>query len=120
MPINTANLSRKLQAMKSKNVAAITAAHVYIPFLGNNYTEAQLQTWLNTRISQLEDIQAKNYTDQQLATLQNGLYGQLSNADKLIADKIIAGQPYDLSAASSAVAYDRLVGIVLYKFVTAT
>lgn len=117
MPINLVNLNRKLQALRDKNVAQITAAHVYIPFLGADYTQAQLQAWLDKRISQLEDIKLKNYTDQQLVTLRQGVYGQLSTSDKLIADKILADQDYNLSTVSSATNYDRLIAIALYKFV---
>ena len=110
------NLNRKLQAIRDKDVAQITADHVYIPFLGSSYSEAQLQAWLDKRITQLEDIKAKNYTDQQIATRLNTVYNSLSASDKLISDKILADEPYELNP-SNADNYDKLIAIILYKFV---
>lgn len=116
MAINTVNLQRKLNAILNKDVDLIMAQKVYLPFVGDNYTRTQLTDWLAARSSLLE--QAIGATDQQIQTIINTYYNSLDAADKLIADKIIAGQKYNLELASGFNAYEKLVAILLSKFVT--
>ncbi len=59
----------------------------------------------------LDAMVAKN-----IATLFTA-HPTLPASDKLIADKILAGENYDLNA-SDVNNYNRLVALVLYKFIT--
>lgn len=117
MPINYTKLNTKLAAIQSKNTADITARHVYIPFLGNGYTEAQLQAWLKKVTDVLEDVRDGNYTDQQIQTFMTNVYNSLSASDKLIADKLIAGEKTDL-VASDADNQDKLRALSIYHWLT--
>lgn len=115
MPINLENLNAKLDALQSKDVAAITAAQVPIPFLDIPYTEAELQAWLNKRITQLQNLQ--NKTESELITLRGNFYQSLNTAGKSIADKIIAHETYDLPSNTTSANYDRLMAIALITHV---
>lgn len=110
-------LNAKLKALGSIEPDYLMKNRVYIPFLGSKYTKAQLAAWIKKRTDLLEDVRNKNYTDQQITALVTNVYNGLSADDKLIADKILADQPYDLTP-SDADNYNRLVLIILYKFVT--
>ena len=116
MAINSANLQRKLAAILAKDVDLIMAQNVYLPFVGNNYTREKLTEWLAARSSLLE--QAIGATDQQIQQRINNYYNSLGASDKVIADKIIAGQQYNLTLASNFNAYEKLVAILLSKFIT--
>lgn len=118
MAINTVNLQRKLNAILAKDIDLIIAQNVYLPFVGQNYTRAKLVEWLDSRKIILE--QALGATDQQIQSRINTYYNALSAADKLIADKIIAGEPHNLMLASGFSAYEKLVAILLSKFITTT
>lgn len=115
MPINQQRLITKLQAILDKDVDKIMAEKVYLPFVGNNYTRQGLIDWLAARSDLLE--QAKTATDQQIQTRITNYYQSLDASDKVIADKIINGEEYNLDQASSRLAYEKLVAIVLTKFV---
>jgi hypothetical protein len=115
MPVNQPRLLRKLQAIRDKDVDGIVAKKVYLPFIGNNYTKQQLVNWFQSRIDLLE--QAVNATDQQIENRVTTYYNSLNAADKAIADKIIADQDYDLGLASNFNAYEKLVAIILSKFI---
>lgn len=116
MPVDQNKLNTKLAAIIAKDAIAIAAAGVRIPFLAKDYTAAQLQTWLDKATTVLNN--GKTFTDTQINNAITNLYNSLSSADKAIADKILAGTPYELGGASSANAYDSLRAIVLYKFIT--
>jgi hypothetical protein len=106
-----------LNAILIKDIVDITERKVYIPFLGNTYSEVKLRKWLRKRIDVLEDVRDGNYTDAQIEAFINNVYDKLGIADKLIADKIIAGENYIFSP-SDETNYENLVLILLYKFVT--
>jgi nickel-dependent lactate racemase len=117
MPINYDKLNRKLNAINSKNVSEIVAKKVNIPFLGTDYTEQQLTNWLNKVAAVLENVRDGAYTDQQIQTFMTNVYNSLSASDKLIADKILANEPYELNA-SDADNYDKLRAIIIYRWLT--
>ena len=115
MAINLTKLNTKLDAILSKNLDDIVARQVKLPFMSDGYTKVDLQAWLDKRTSLLN--QTKTFTDIQVTNAMNSLYNSLSTNDKALADKILAGT-IDVFNPSSADAYDKLVGIILYKFVT--
>lgn len=117
MPINYDRLNTKLNAVLAKDTADITARKVNIPFLGDTYTEAQLKAWLKKVTDVLENVRDGAYTDQQIQTFMTNVYNSLSASDKLIADKIMAGESWN-DTPSDADNYDKLRAIMLYKFVT--
>jgi len=112
-------LETKLQAILDKNLDEIVANKIDLPFMGKTYTRTNLQAWLQKRIDLLNSVKAGNYTDAQITKFINNVYKTLSASDKLIADKIIAGQP-SWDSASNADSYEKLVLIKLYKFVTSS
>lgn len=116
MAINQTKLITKLQAILDKDVDKIMAEHVYLPFVGNNYIRTQLVNWLAARSELLE--QAKTATEAQIQNRITTYYNSLGAEDKAIADKIINGEEYDLGQATNFNAYEKLVAIVLSKFVT--
>lgn len=116
MPIDQAKVTRVLNAISAKDVPAITAAQVDIPFLSRPYMTTQLQAWLNKRASRMDDVQGM--TDAQAISLRTTLYNGLNASSKTVADAIIARTgnivfPSDLTSAN----YDRLIGISLITFV---
>lgn len=113
MPVDQAKLQTKLTAILSKDLQAITAAHIFIPTLGTNYSQASLQAWIDKRTDVLNN--SKTFTDAQISSAITTLRNQCSTAGKVTADKILAGEPYTLVIDAD---YERLVLIVLYKFVT--
>jgi hypothetical protein len=117
MAIYLNKLDTKLNAILSKDLDSIVAQKVYLPFMGKIYTKAELQTWLNKRIDLLNNIKINNYSDAQITNFIKNIRTTLSASDKLIADKVIANEDYTLTP-SSADGYEKLVLIMLYKFVT--
>jgi Ran GTPase-activating protein (RanGAP) involved in mRNA processing and transport len=111
-------LNIKLNAILNKNVKDIIEHHTYIPFLGNTYTEDELQKWLDKRINLLSNIKISNYSDVQISNFIQNVYNTLSALDKVIANKIIAGESFNEFNPSNADNYEKLVLIILYKFVT--
>ena len=111
-------LNAKLNAILAKNLDDIVAKGVHLPFVADGYTKADLNTWLKKRSDLLADAKINNYNDTQINTFITNQRNTLSVADKVIADAIIAGTFFDLGAASDSVAYEKLVILVLYKFVT--
>src|SRR5690349_14398608 len=107
MPINQQRLTTKLQAILSKDVAAITNQKVNIPFLSADYDLAALQGWLDKRTSLLNN--ARTFTDAQLTSAVNNAYQSLGSIDKAIADQILSNQRVSLDNATSSSAYDSLV-----------
>lgn len=116
MPVNIANIDRKLAAIAAKDLPALVAEQVTIPFLTKPYTLVQLQAWGIKRSSQLES--AKTATDDQLLAAKNTAYNGLNTVGKAIADQILARQQYTLPAGLTAANYDRLIGLILYIFIT--
>ncbi len=116
MPINQEKVTRLIGALQSKDVAAITAAQVNIPFLAAGYTEAQLQAWLDKRITRLQSLSG-NATEAQALAARTTLYNALNAAGKVVADKIIAGESWTPPANTSNANYDRLIGIKLITWV---
>lgn len=115
MPVNIEKLDTLLAALKAKDLPALVAAQVTIPFLSKPYTLKQLEAWLAKRVDQLES--AKMMTDEQLASLKTTLYNRLNSDGKQIADKTIT--PVELNIKSlSPINYDRLVGLKLLQFVS--
>lgn len=115
MPLNLEKLNTKLAALQAKDVAAITAEQVDIPFLNKPYTEAQLQAWIDKRITNLQNCMDK--TEAEVIDLRGNFYQSLNASGKAIADKIIAGEPYTLPENLTGSNYDRLIGIILITFV---
>jgi hypothetical protein len=116
MAINLVKLNTKLQAIITKDIDKIMAEMPYLPRLGNTYNRNQVTAWLNKVAKVLQD--ASGYTDAQVETFRLNTYNALSAGDKLIADAMYAGQNYSLDSASSDANYDRLVALVLIKFIT--
>lgn len=116
MAINYQRLEIKLGAILGKDLDAIMAQQVYLPFMGNNYTRAQLEAWLKKRSDLLEDIRDGDYTDAQIVKFMENVRNSLSQSDRPIADAIMAGEPYTIEP-SDADNYEKLVVIMLYKFV---
>lgn len=115
MAIYLDKLNTKLNAILAKDLDDIVARKVYLPFMGNSYTKAELQAWLDKRSGLLQ--KAKTLTEAQITQARKVVYNSLSAFDKLIADRIIAGEPYDFTPSDQD-AYEKLVLIILYKFVT--
>lgn len=115
MPINQNNIDRLLAALAAKDIPALVAQQVNIPFLSQPYTAAQLQAWLDKRISRLSTV--RDATEAQAVGLRTTLYNGLNAAGQAVADKIIAGEPYTFPANLSSANYDRLIGIKLITFV---
>lgn len=115
MAIYLDKLNILLQAIHDKDTADITAKKVYLPFIGRNYTEAGLQTWLGGRTVLLQ--YAKDHPTMNVQIAIGPLYNSLNTEDKLIADKILAEEEY-LLVPSGQDGYEKLVKIILYKFIT--
>ncbi|HUV84730.1 MAG TPA: hypothetical protein VMV86_03425 [Methanosarcinales archaeon] len=107
-------LTTKLNAILAKDLDDIIAKNTYIPFMGNDYTKTQLQSWLGARSILLNA--AKTINDSQVSISISLIYNSLSKEDKKIADAIITGEPYELTTTADG--YEKLVKIILYKFVT--
>jgi hypothetical protein len=107
-------IQAKLAALQAKNLDDIQGKQIYIPGVGRAYNKAQLQSWLNKRIDFLTECLA--LYESQIIAKMTLIYNSLSAADKLIADKILAGQRYTLSD-QNADSYDKLCLIALYKFI---
>jgi hypothetical protein len=116
MAVNLTKLKIKLQAILNKDIDLIMAEMPYLPRLGNTYTREQVVNWLNKVAGVLQDASTK--TEAQILQIRQTTYNQLSASDKLIADKIIAGESYNLEQATTDAHYDRLVAIVLIQFIT--
>lgn len=114
MAIDYDFINTKLQAIQNKDVDAIVAENVHIPFLGSSYTSNQLQNWLDVVSTVLINVRDGAYTETQINTVMTSVYNSLSASDKLIADKIIAGEEYTMNA-SDADNYDKLRAIIIYK-----
>ncbi len=110
-------LITKLDAILNKDVTDITAKHIYIPFLGNKYTQEELQAWLDEKSTLLSQIKISNLTDKQINTAITSVYNTLNAQDKLIADRIIVGEHFFFHGSDQA-GHEGLVTIHLYKFVT--
>lgn len=116
MAINYQRLQTKLGAILAKDPAQIAADNIYLPFMGNQNSAASVAAWLKKRTDVLEDILNGAYTDAQITKFMDNVYKTLSASDKLIADKIMAGESYT-EQPSDADNYEKLVVIMLYKFV---
>ena len=115
MPIEYGKIATKFQAIRSKSIGNIVSQGVYIPFMGNAYSRDEVKAWLDIRAEVLEFAQqASNVT--QITNARQALYGELCASCKLIADKVIAGQEYDLQSCCGAMDYNRLCFIILYIF----
>lgn len=114
MPINLVTVNRLLGAIAEKNVVAITTAQITIPHLAKPYTQAQLQTWLDKRVTQLNSC--KTYTDVTAINARTTLYNQLTATAQQIADKVIAHTAYTLPDTLSDTDYDRLIGVILITY----
>lgn len=113
--MNLERLNTKLNAIINKDKEAIVAQQVYIPKLERPYDLAQLTAWLDKRINALNN--AKNFNDAQLLQWRGQLYNQCSPSARLIADKIINGEPYTLPDSLSDNDYDRLIIIILIVYI---
>jgi hypothetical protein len=109
-------LNTKLGAILAKDRDDIVAKNVYLPFIGQGYTKATLENWLAARSDLL--VLAQTSTPTQIKTRITNYYQSLGAADKVIADKILDGEQYDLGLASDFNAYEKLVAIVLSCFIT--
>lgn len=118
MPIYQEKLDTKLGAMLDKNTTQMAADHVYLPFLGSDYTAAQADTWINKRVSTLQDIDTNNYTDVQIENMKSIIYNQLSIENKVVADQIIGGNSFSLNGILDEGDYDRLIALILIMHVT--
>ena len=116
MPVNQAKVQAKLAAILAKDLDALIAGQVYLPFVGSSHSKGTLAAWFKKRRDVLEDVLAGAYTDQQIESYIVNKYQALGPADKAIADLIRNGGMFDLGAASGASAYETLVLIVLAKF----
>lgn len=117
MAIDHDKLNTKLNAILAKDLDSIMAQEVYLPFMGKNYTRPQLEAWLKKRLDLLIDIRDGNYTDLQITKFMDNVYKTLSASDKLIADSIMAGESSVNFQPSDGDNYEKLVLIMLYKFV---
>jgi hypothetical protein len=118
MPIYQNKLDAKLNALLAKDTTELAANHVYLPFLGSDYTAAQADAWLTKRISRLQDIDVNKYSDVQIEGIKTTIYNQISTANKYIADKILAGGSYEELPQDNEDDYDRLVALILIMHVT--
>lgn len=116
MPVNAEKVDRLLAALAAKDVDAIVAEQVTIPFLSKPYSKTRLTNWLAKRTNQLNN--AKNATDEQILQVRNNLYNGLNATCKAVADKIIAGEQWEFPSSLSSANYDRLIGIHLLTFIT--
>lgn len=110
-------LNEKLNSILNKNVAELTAQHGYIPTLGTDYTQAQLQAWLDKRSNLLNTVKINNYSDAQIANFIQNIRNTLSAADRLTADGIIDDTIHGFKASDEA-NYEKLALILFYHFVT--
>jgi len=87
MPINITRINQKIAAIQAKDVAAITASKTYIPELGYNYTEEQLQAWLDARVQILEWAKTRttSIVGGELVAIRNAL----GDSDRIIANALI-------------------------------
>lgn len=113
MAIYLEKLQTKLDAILAKDLDAIVALQTYIPALGNSYNRNQLDTWLKKRSKYLDD--GKIYTEAQIDAFYGNLYSSLSTEDKVIADKIVTDEDYDIDLEVND--YEQLVLVMLYHFV---
>lgn len=120
MPINFVALDRKFNALKNRDLNAIVAKQISFPFLPAPYTKADLAAYVKKFIDLFRQIRVNNYTDQQITTFIANHRAALGAADRAIADNIInnvdAGN--DGTSVSSSAAYDRIMAITIYKFIT--
>lgn len=115
MPVNQERLNTKLTALQNKDVAELVSGQITIPFLSKPYNSQNFQTWLNKRITRLQEV--ANKTDAEILAIRNTLYNGLNNAAKDVADKIIAKERFTFPSNLSSATYDRLIGIHLITFV---
>ena len=113
MPINRAALRRKLGAIERKDVPAMVAAHVRVPGLGTDYTEAELQAFLN-RIAAIVR-RMLDATEAQIDNAKDRLLERLNAQDLARAQRILDGDGLaDISALSTA-RVEQVLEIVLYR-----
>lgn len=93
----------------------IVDKQTYIPTLGNVNNVNQLQNWLQKRIDVLVDLRDGNYTDPQIQAWIDFRYNRLSATDKLVADKILAGEEYEFESEEQ---WENLVVFILFRFLT--
>ena len=114
--INEKAVDTLISAIKGKDIDAIHRAGVFIPTLGRSYTKPNLTAWLRKRVDILENIKNEKYSDSQMNSRMTTRKGNLSNtADEAIADKIIAGDLYEMRP-SGDINSEILVDIILHKF----
>lgn len=116
MTIYIDKLNVKLNAILSKDKNAILSKRVYIPFLGTNYTMAQLQAWLKDRSDIIDNI--KTMDEAQILAYRTTAYNGLCANCKVIADGIIAGTGPGPGTPDTALHWVRLCIITLCIFGT--
>lgn len=114
--INLEKLQIKLDAVLAKDIDAIYAAKIYLPFLGNSYNKNQLRNWLKKSSYFLKE--AKTFTQAQLDAYKDQIYASLSTEEKMVADTILNGEDIGTIDLSAYANYDKLVLITLYYFIT--
>jgi len=67
--LNVEAATTKLNAIKNKNAKKLAEDKVYLPFLGDSYTEQQAQEWLDTRAEVLEKLLSEKEADTKTETL---------------------------------------------------
>ena len=111
--INIARIDSMIAEIQSKDVQAIVDKETYIPTLGNANTVSQVQNWLNKRIGYLE--QAKTMTQAKLDIFVTNYYNGLSDEEKLVADRILAGEN---CLEITEEIWEEVVLFIIYKWIT--
>lgn len=114
--INKENILSKLAAIAAKDTAKITAAKVYIPYLGDKYTEPELIAWLQKRTDYYNKLLGFEGKDADATAEKDILYTALSVAERALADKIVAGN--DNVKFASEEEWENLVKVRMYRHVT--
>jgi len=117
MPINIEKLDRMLAIITAKDRDKIMSDRVYLPFMGNAYTRAELDAWLGTRITLLQV--ARNSNENHIIQERTTLLSTLNPNDRSIADLVISNSTWPANLIPSGKdGYEKLVKIILYCYIT--
>ena len=111
MATRSTEIQTKITALLGKDLDGLVSKKVHIPFLGSDYTRAELEAWLSMHAKVLQDIAA--FTDKQISDARSAKFSELKAQEKTAVDAFLS-DPKRIQELTRA-QYEKFMPFILLK-----